>query len=135
MAPAESAAAPLVERLQEHVHRSQVRRVGAEDQRLTGDAHRVLDFRGLVSEGFNSSHDPLGPLDRSRIGQLDVQQQVALVLLRDEADLRVGELPVGEDEQAAVARQHDQAYPQQFADHPPVPPRHAVEKAIEGSKQ
>ena len=60
----------------------------AEDQRLTGDAHRVLDFRGLVSEGFNSSHDPLGPLDRSRIGQLDVQQQVALVLLRDEADLR-----------------------------------------------
>ena len=44
---------PLVERLQEDVHRAQVGRVGVEDQRLAGKPHRVRDARHLEGQSFN----------------------------------------------------------------------------------
>ena len=56
--------------------------------------------------------DPLGALHRRRIGQLHVQEQIPLVLLRDEARRGVVELPVRQHEQAAVDDQHERADPQ-----------------------
>ena len=64
--------------------------------------------------------DPLRPLDRGGVGQLDVEEQIALVLLRDEAGRRAMEDPDGQDEQAAVDDQHDHAEPQHPADRPAV---------------
>ena len=43
-------AAALVELLEHHVHRAQVRGVGVEDQRLAGDAHRVRDPGRLAGD-------------------------------------------------------------------------------------
>ena len=45
---------------------------------------------------------------RGGVGQLHVDQQVALVLLRNEAGRRVREAPPGQDQQAAVDHQHHQ---------------------------
>ncbi len=61
-----------------------------------------------------------GPLHRGRVGQLHVEQQIALVLLRDEAGGRADELPVGQAQQPAVEQQHDHADPQHAADDPAV---------------
>ena len=61
-------------------------------------------FRAIRS---TCCHGFLGPLQRRRVGQLDVDDQPALVLLRDEAGGRTLKHPVGQDEQAAVDDQHD----------------------------
>ena len=53
--------------------------------RLAGDGHGVLDARGLAGDFLDAMHDPLGPLHRGGVGQLDVHQQVALVLHGNEA--------------------------------------------------
>ena len=45
--------APLVERLQQDVHRAQVGRVGVQDQRLAGKADRVLDARHVRAASFS----------------------------------------------------------------------------------
>ena len=50
---------------------------------------------------------------RGGVGQLHVDQQIALVLLRDEAGRRVREAPLGQDQQAAVDQQHQHADAQQ----------------------
>ena len=81
----QSRTAALGEILEHHVHRAQVGRVGAQDQRLAGDAHGVLDARRLAGDRLDLGHDALGALHRGGVGQLHVQQQVALVLLRNEA--------------------------------------------------
>ena len=48
---------------------------------------------------LDAGHHPLGPFDRGRIGQLHIEDQIAFVLLRDEAGRRVDELPIGQDQQ------------------------------------
>ena len=80
-------------------------------------------------------HDPLRPLDRGRVGQLHVEQQVALVLLGDEARGRMAELPIGQHQQAAVDQQDDQADPQQAAHQPDVEGRAGAEDEVEQAEE
>ena len=58
----------------------------------------------LVSQGdlFDLLHHVLGPRRRGGVGHLHVDEQVALVLLRNEAGRRVREAPPGQAQQAAV---------------------------------
>ena len=51
----ESRSAPLVEVLQHHVQRAQIRGVGVLDQRLAGDPHRVRHARRLVRERLDAA--------------------------------------------------------------------------------
>ena len=98
--------------LEHDVHRAEVGRVGVQEQRLAGDADRVRDARRVAGQRFDAGHDPLRALHRGGVGQLHVEEQIALVLLRDEARGRAVELPVGQHQQAAVEHQHDRAQPQ-----------------------
>ena len=71
-----------------------IRRVGVQDQRLPGDADGVRDARRVAERIFSMrAIDCFGALDRRRIGQLHVEEQVAFVLLRNEAGRRAVELP------------------------------------------
>ena len=63
-------------------------------------------------------HGFLRALQRGRVGQLDVDDEPALVLLRDEAGRSALEDPVGQHQQAAVDQQHQHADPQQPAHRP-----------------
>ena len=66
---------------------------------------------------LDPAHRPrCGPLDRRRVGQLHVDQQVALVLRRDEAVGVRREAVVGQVEQPAVDDQHEEADAEQPAD-------------------
>ena len=67
----------------------------------------------FVGDLLDLGHGLLGPLQRRRVGQLDVDDQPALVLLRDEAGRGLLKHPVGQGEQAAVDQQDDRAYAQQ----------------------
>ena len=75
----------VVELVEHHVHRAEVGRVGVHQDRLAGDRHGVRDARQLAGDPLDLLHHLLGPLQRRRVGQLHVDQQVALVLRRDEA--------------------------------------------------
>ena len=84
---------------------------------------------------YDLRHRLLGPLQRRRVGQLDVDDQPALVLLRDEARGALLKDPVGQDQQAAVDQQHDHAEPERLADRPAVDVGHAVEQPVEAAEQ
>ena len=58
-------------------------RVGVQDQRLPGDADRVRDARRLAASVSIRAITRSRPLHRRRVGQLHVEQQIALVLLRE----------------------------------------------------
>ena len=61
----------LSKSLQQDVHRAEVGGVGVEDQRLAGDADRVLATPGVLRGPIASicGHDPLRALDRGGVRQ------------------------------------------------------------------
>ena len=69
----------------------------------------LLVVRVAAGDAFDLGHHRCGPLERRRVGQLHVDEQVALVLRRDEAGRHAGEAEVGQEQQAAVDDQHDDA--------------------------
>ena len=78
--------APLGELVEQDVHRAQVRGVGAEDQRLAGDAHGVRHagvWWTIVS--MLGHHAARCARTEAESGNCTFEHQVALVLLRDEA--------------------------------------------------
>ena len=85
-------AASIGEFLEHDVHRPQVRRVRAQQQRLAGDAHGVRDAVGGMGDIVQPRHHGFGARDGGRVGQLHVDQQIALVLLGHEAGRRAAEL-------------------------------------------
>ena len=74
------------------------------------------DAGGFVGHLLQPGRDLAGALQRRRVGQLHVDQQIALVLLGNEADGYRREAPVGQVEQAAVDQQHEQADAEERAD-------------------
>ena len=71
----------------------------------------------LAGDLLDLLHHVLRPLRRRGIGQLHVDQQIALVLRGNEARRRVDEAELGQGQQAAVDEQHEHADAQQHADH------------------
>ena len=76
---------PLVERLEDDEHRAEVGAVGLQQERHAGDGDGVRHARRLAGDLLDLGHGVLGALQRRRVGQLDVDDEPALVLLRDEA--------------------------------------------------
>ncbi len=84
----------LVERLQDDEHRAEVGAVGVQQERLAGDADGVRDAGRLRSGDLSIlAITASRPLHRGRVGQLHVDQQVALILLGNEARRRAGHAP------------------------------------------
>ena len=130
--PSSAGLGPVVEVVEHHVHRAEVRGVGVQQDRLARRsprcARRPAPCRAISSIRLITCWVVL---DRGRVGQLDVDQQVALVLRRDEPGRGAGEAAVGQVEQAAVDQQHQHADPQQPADDPGVHARRALEAGVE----
>ena len=75
---------PVVEVVEHQIHRREVRGVCPQDDRLPGNTDGVVDPGGLRGDLFDSRDGPGGAFQRRRIGQLNVDQQIPLVLRRDE---------------------------------------------------
>src|SRR5262249_46183781 len=76
---------PLLERLEDHIHRTEIGRVGAEDQRLPADAHGAVHPGDIAGDLVDAGHEPFRAIDGGSIGELHVEDQIPLVLLRNEA--------------------------------------------------
>ena len=126
---------PLGERLQQDVQGAQVGRVGVQDQRLAGDADRVLDPRRVPRNLLDAGHEAFRALDGGGVGQLHVQEQVSFVLLGDEAGGHGGQLPAGEPQQTAIQQQDDQAHAQDAADRRAVERRQPIEGPVEDPEE
>ena len=84
------------------------------------DADRVGDPLVVADDLVGVGHRLFGPLQRGRIGKLDRRQEIALVLVGNEAGRHPAEAPTGQVKQPAVDHQHQQAHAQQFSDRPQV---------------
>ena len=83
-----------------------VRRVGEGGAVEAGERHGVRDARRVQHDLGGLRHDRVGARQRGAGRQLDDGDQIALVLLRDEAGRRAPELPAGEPDQAGIDDEH-----------------------------
>ena len=106
---------PLVEGIENHEHRAQVRSVGAQHERHAGNPQNVGHALGAADDCVGAGHHFFGSLQRGGIGKLYNQQKVSLVLVRYEARGHAAEAPNGEVQQARVNKEHEHADSQQFS--------------------
>jgi len=123
--------AAILEVVEHQIHGAEVGRVGAQEDRLPGDGDGVLDPRRLEGDFLQALDDLAGARDRCRIGHLHVDEQVALVLLRNETGRRTGEAQPGQDQQTAIHPDHDQADRKEPGDRARVGVRRPVEGSVE----
>ncbi len=135
MVGGQSLVVAVVEVLQHDVQRAQIGRVCAENQRSARNAHGVFDTRSLQRQGLDLRHDNLRPLRGGGVGKLEVEDQISLVLLRDEASGSGGELPVRHSQQTDVKHHHQHTHPQHSANHPAIQAGPPVEEAVEGPEK
>ena len=98
-----------------------------------GRSHQfeIVTARDLLDAG----HDALSPLDRCRIRQLHIEEQIAFILLGDEPRGRVVELPVSQHQETCVEQKHDRADAQHAAHNAAIDRDHAVEQAVEAPEE
>ena len=121
----------IVKIVEHDVHRPEIWRIGAQQNRLSGNAHGVFDSRHRPRGFFDPLHHLFGAADRSGVGQLQIDNEIAFVLNRNKP-LRCGaKADVGQVQQTDVKAQHDQRSSQQLAHGPRVNPRGQIESAIE----
>ena len=87
---------PLVERIEHDEHRAEVRAVGLLHEGIAGHGDRVGHAGRVAGDLVDLRPALLGPLQRGGVGQLDADDDPALVLLRDEARRGLAEDPVGQ---------------------------------------
>ena len=125
----------LVKLVEHDVHRAEVRRVGPQQQRLPGDGHRVTDAGNVAGQFLDRVHRLCGSCQRRRIGQADVDDQIALVVRGNEAGRRLGKHLVRQHHQPAVQEQDEHAGAQQQADRGDVAAGEQVEAAVEDAER
>ena len=128
-------ASPLLERLEDHEHAADVADVRAQHGRVAGQVDRVGDARLFAGDLAHLADDLVGAVERRAVGKLRVENQIALVLLGNEADRHGLEAEVGQTHQAAVDQQHNHADAQQPADHPAVDVDRDVEEPVEPAEE
>ena len=97
---AEGGIAPVVELVEHDVHGAEVGGVGVEQDGLSGDGEGVADAGDVAGDGFDAGHEPAHLVGGGGVGELDVDEEVALVLRGDEAGGGALDLFVGEVEEA-----------------------------------
>ena len=132
--PVEDPVRALMEFVEDHEHRAEVRAVGRQEERLPGRRLRVLHAGDRMRDGLQLVHQSDRPLLGRGVGQLDVAEQVAHVLRRDEPVRRRLEPPEGQAEQSNVQDDHHAAEPEHTADDPGIARSGGLEPRVEEAK-
>ena len=82
-----------------------VRAGGAVDEPVAGDGEEVGDAGDLFDGRIDLVQDLAGALERGPVGELDIDDAVAFVLLRDKAGRETAEAENGEDNEPAEKEQ------------------------------
>ena len=120
---------PLLERRERHHHERAVRLGEAVQEIVADDRGHAGDAGRIAHDLLDLPHDLLGAVDRGRLGELELGEERALVLLRQEAGRRQAEqAPRGADDrhQRNEAEHRD---PHQPLDHGGVAVAHVVDRA------
>src|SRR5207245_1617977 len=134
---------PLLPRLRADEDGTGVRAVGARRAREPRERHREVDARRGEDDLARSPHDGVGPLERRPVGELDRDDEVALVLRRNEARRDGPEPDHDETEQQGIGGERKGGSAYQAADGPSIamagpledPVEHAEEPAEEAVPQ
>ena len=121
----------VVEFVEDDEHRAQIGPDGIQNERLPGNSDRVDDALCGECPLLDAFERGDRSLERGRIGQLHVDDQIAFVLRGDESCRNVRHAEVREPNQSAINQEDDHAQPQRHPDHPAVDSRDEVEPAIE----
>ena len=97
---------PLFKVVENHEHRSEVRPDRPQHHRLPGNADRMRHAGGLADQPVDMFDRGDCPFERGRVGELYVDDQVALVLLGHEPDRGSQQAQPGQPQQPAVEQQH-----------------------------
>ncbi len=108
-----------------------VRAVHEAVDRESRERHGVRDARLREQDPIHLVNHFLGAVERRRLGQLRVRDEVLLVLLRDEARGHAREAEPGQEQQPAVNRDREPRAAQQAARDADVAQRRPLEQAIE----
>ena len=133
--PVSVGASPLVERLEGDEQGAEVRAEGVQDERLPRDGHRVRDPGRLQGDPLDLRGRLGRALQRGGIRQLDVRDQVALVLDRDEPGGDAGHAEGRQAEQADVDQEHDRAQAEAPAHGLAIGPGRPIEGPVEGPEE
>ncbi len=127
--------AAVLELVEHDEERAEVGAVGSEEERLAHDPDRVGDAGGLLRDPLHPGDGLGASLGRRGVGELDVHEEVALVLLRDEARGEARHADVGEGEEAAIEHEDERAHAEDLADRPRVGPRRGGEDGVEPAEE
>ena len=106
----------FVERLEDDEHGAVVRAEGVQHERLPRDSHGVSNPGRLQGDLLGCPGHLGRALQRGRVGQLDVGQQIALVLRGNEAAGNAREAEARQADQADVDQENDRAEAERPAD-------------------
>ena len=109
-------AGSLLERIEDHEHAADVADIRAQHGRVAGQVDRVSNARHFAGNLAHFADNFVGAVERSAVGQLSIEHQVALVLLGNETDRHGLETQVGQDHQAGIDEQRNRADAQQSRD-------------------
>ena len=126
---------PLFKRRQDDEHAAHVGDVRAEDGGVAGQIDGMRDAFRLADDLAELADQLVAAVQARPVRKLGVDDQVALVLFRNEPDRRGPEAEEGEEHQAAVNRQADDARPQQHRDGGPVALDRHVENPVEAVEE
>ena len=126
---------PAGEGLEEEVHAATVGGVGPEDERLAGDPQAVDHARLATGERLDLPHDRRRALHTRPVWERHFDDEIALVLLGDEADGGFREQPPGEPEQGDEHQEDRDADPQRQSNEGRIGRRDHGEEPIESPEQ
>src|SRR5262245_32619968 len=95
----------------------------------------MLDAGGLSDDFIDPRQHGLGALERCGIRQLNIEEGVALVLLRNESDRYLGEAEISQAEQSQIDQHRDCGAAEADGDHLSIYLGALIEEAIEALEE
>src|SRR5207253_3516020 len=126
---------PLLPRLRTDEDGTGVGAVGARRTREPRERDRELDARRRENDLARSPHDGVGPLERRPVGELDRDDEIALVLRGNEARRDGPEPDHDETEQEGIGGERESGSAYQAADGPSVALGGQLEDPVESPEE
>jgi hypothetical protein len=125
----------FLEGLEHGEDRPGVRLAGAGEHRPTDEPHGVGETWRLEHTLGRPPDHSLRALERGGVGELRIDDQIALVLLRDETGRHPSEAHIGQADEPEIDEEHERGHAQQAADQSLVECCGLTERSVEAAEE
>ena len=125
----------LLKRIQHGEHGTGLAVVAEGRARESGEAHGVLESRCVQHGTHDLLHHRIGASDGGAVGQLHVDDEIPLILIRDQTRGQLLETVSGEHDQSGVKDQHDACLAGHGTDRAGIAVAGALEGPVESAKK